>query len=95
MGDVMSVTEAREKLSDLVGRVEYAALRVALTRHGRPVAALVSLQDLHLLEALEDRMDLEEAREALAESDERIPWEILLLVTSAVAAKPSAARLDH
>lgn len=30
-----------------------------------------------LLEALEDRYDVEMAREALAESDERVPWEAI------------------
>jgi hypothetical protein len=39
------------------------------------VAALISAEDLMLLEALEDRADLEEVRRRLAESDERIPYE--------------------
>ena len=45
-----------------------------LHRHGKDVAALISAQDLELLELLEDRYDIELARAALAESNERIPW---------------------
>lgn len=42
-----------------------AGSRAVVTRDGRPVAAVVSLEDLELLEALEDRLDLEAARKAL------------------------------
>ena len=38
------------------------------------VAALISSDDLELLEALEDRYDVESVRQALAQSHERIPW---------------------
>jgi prevent-host-death family protein len=70
----MSVTEARDDLSETVRRVEVRRERVVLTRHGRDVAALVSAEDLELLELLEDRADLEAIREALAESSERVPY---------------------
>ena len=45
-----------------------------MERHGKAVAALVSVEDLSLLEDLEDRADLAEARRALQDS-ERIPYE--------------------
>ena len=48
--------------------------RILLDRHGKAVAAIISPDDLELLEALEDRYDVESARRALAESDERVPW---------------------
>lgn len=70
----MSVTEAREDLSETVRRVEVRRERVVLTRHGREVAALVSAEDLELLELLEDRADLEAIREALAESTDRVSY---------------------
>jgi prevent-host-death family protein len=44
------VTRARADLSDLVNRVAYGGERIALTRHGRPVAAIVSAEDLRRLE---------------------------------------------
>jgi prevent-host-death family protein len=41
----VSVTDAREQLADLVNRVAYTGERVTLTRHGRPMAVLVSVAD--------------------------------------------------
>jgi prevent-host-death family protein len=70
----MSVTAARDDLAEMVRRVEVSRERVVLTRHGRDVAALVSAEDLELLELLEDRADLEAVREALAESSDRVSY---------------------
>ena len=64
----IGVTEARDQLGQLVSRVEYGAERVVLTRNGRAVAALVPLDVLHELEAVEDAADLEAARRAVAET---------------------------
>lgn len=70
----VSASEARERLSDLLNEVSVRGDRVVLERHGKRVAAMISARDLDLLQALEDRYDLEEMRRVLAESDERIPW---------------------
>ena len=73
----LPASKAREKFADVLNEVAIRGERVMLHRHGKDVAALISAQDLELLEALEDRYDVELAREALAESDERIPWDKL------------------
>ena len=70
----ISASEARERLSDLLNEVSVRGDRVVLERHGKRVAAMISAKDLDLLQALEDRYDLEEMRRVLAESDERTPW---------------------
>jgi prevent-host-death family protein len=70
----ISASEARARLSDLLNEVSVRGDRVVLERHGKRVAAMISAKDLDLLQALEDRYDLEEMRRVLAESDERIPW---------------------
>jgi len=44
-------------------------------RSGKDVVAIVSVEDLAALEAMEDEYDIQAARAALAESDERIPYE--------------------
>jgi prevent-host-death family protein len=61
----LPVTQARGELSDLVSRVAFSGERISLTRHGKPIAALVSAADLARLEALDaaeeragDRIDL-------------------------------------
>lgn len=65
-----TISKAREQLADLVNRAAYAKERVGLTRHGRRVAAIVSVEDLALLERIEDRIDLDAARAALAENED-------------------------
>jgi prevent-host-death family protein len=39
----LTVTEARAQLADLVNRVAYSGDRIVLTRHGRPMAVLISV----------------------------------------------------
>jgi prevent-host-death family protein len=51
----MTVTQARAEFADLVNRVAYTGEPVALTRRGKVMAALVSAEDLELLEALRPR----------------------------------------
>lgn len=77
MSESKGISEARGEFSDLVNRAAYRHERVLLTRHGKAIAAIVPTEDLELLEALEDRDDLEAARAALADPDnqEQIPWE--------------------
>lgn len=44
------VTQARAALADLINRVVYGGERVVVTRHGKPLVALVSAADLEKLE---------------------------------------------
>ena len=50
MASHISVSRAREFLADLVIEVAFRGERVILTRHGKPIAALVSVEDLETLE---------------------------------------------
>ena len=63
----VAITDAREGLADLVNRATYAGERVVLTRRGRPIAAIISAQDLAFFEALEDANDARAVDDALAE----------------------------
>jgi prevent-host-death family protein len=67
------ISEARDHLGDLVAKAEHAHERIVLTRHGRAVAAVISIEDLRELEAAEDEADLAAARAALALGEPRIP----------------------
>ncbi|MFF0225237.1 type II toxin-antitoxin system Phd/YefM family antitoxin [Streptomyces sp. NPDC004629] len=51
------VTQARAELADLINRVVYGGERVVVTRHGKPLVALVSAADLERLEELPDPAD--------------------------------------
>jgi prevent-host-death family protein len=46
-------SDARSCLTDVVNEVAYARKRVILTRKGKMIAAIVSLEDLEALQALE------------------------------------------
>lgn len=74
--------ELRLGLGELINRVKYGNERVRVTRRGKPVMALVSVEDLELLEkvldAIEDEIDLPVVRKRLKryqETGEGIPWE--------------------
>jgi prevent-host-death family protein len=73
------ISEARESFSTTINRVAFGGERVVLTRHGRRVAAVVPIEDLEIIEALEDARDLDDVRGALGDpaNRDRIGWEEL------------------
>ena len=74
----LNVVELRQSLAEALNRAEYQGQRIVIHRQGKDVAAIIPIEDLKLLERLiedaEDRLDVEAARAALAESDDRIPY---------------------
>jgi prevent-host-death family protein len=72
----ITTVAARRNFSELINRVAYGKDRVVLTRRNRPLAAVVSIEDLALLEEFEDREDLKAARKALREAKIKgtTPW---------------------
>ncbi len=51
--ETMNVVDARRNFSEVMARVAYQRQRVVIERKGRPMMALISLEDLRRLEALE------------------------------------------
>jgi len=70
----INIVKVRSRLADTINRVQYQGERVILERRGKGVAAMVSMEDLALLEKLEDEADVKAARLALREKG-AIPWE--------------------
>lgn len=64
----MNIVEVRNGLADAINRVAYGGERIVLRRRGKGVVALVSLDDLALLEELENRADIRAAKKALKET---------------------------
>ncbi len=75
----VTATRARDEFGETLNRVAYGKERIVLSRRGKPLAALIPLEDLARLEELENRADVQadvqDGREALSESEERIPYE--------------------
>ena len=75
----VTVADARSDLADLLNRVAYGKERLVITRHGRALAALVPIEDLHLVNRLRRFVARKDVARALAELDEgKAPsWEQL------------------
>jgi prevent-host-death family protein len=73
----IGVSDARQDFADLVNRAAYGHERVLVSRRGRPIAAIVPIEDVELLERIEDEFDFKAALEALADPENAvpIPWE--------------------
>jgi prevent-host-death family protein len=63
----VKIVDIRNNLADALNRVAYAGERIVLERRGKGVAALVSMEDLALLERIEEEQDIKAARKALKE----------------------------
>lgn len=69
---VMPATELRAGLADAVSRVAYGGERIVIDSRGKHRAAIVSMDDLNLLERLENEIDIAKAKKAIKEGG-RIP----------------------
>jgi prevent-host-death family protein len=71
----LNSSEARAGFAEAVNRARFAGERTIIRRHGKEVAAVVSIEDLKTLEELEDRLDLEDARRIMKKPGRLIPWD--------------------
>jgi prevent-host-death family protein len=62
-----NITDVRNTFSEYLDRASHQGRRIVIERRGKPVAAMVSLEDLELLNALEDEADVKAARKARKE----------------------------
>ena len=73
----ITTADARKKFSNIINRVAFGNESFVLTRRGEPIAALVSVKELKVLQELEDRIDIEDAWKAKNEPGDPIQWEEL------------------
>ena len=71
----LTASQLREDLASALNKVAFGGERIVIQRNRKDVAALVSMEDLSLLRALEDKLDLEEMKKAMDEPGANIPWE--------------------
>lgn len=75
--DVKTINSAnaRKTFSDLLNESGFGGRRIVVTRKGKAVAAMVPIEDLEAIQALEDEMDVKEAKRILSDhKSEFIPW---------------------
>ena len=70
----MSIAQFRNDMATPINKIAFGGERLILTRHRAGAVALVSVEDLALLEALEDEADLKAALKARKEKG-GVPWE--------------------
>jgi prevent-host-death family protein len=63
----ISIVAVRNNLAEAINRAAYGGERVILARRGKGVVAMVSMEDLATLEALENEADLRAAVKARRE----------------------------
>ena len=69
----VTTAEARKKFAEIVNKVAYGKESVILTRRGEEIAALISMEELELLQLIEDHIDIEDAKKALTDPGKNIP----------------------
>ena len=75
MTTTISTADARKNFADIVNKVAYGKEPIVLTRRGQEIAALISMDELELLQQIEDHIDIEDAKKALAEPGENVSAE--------------------
>ena len=73
----ISAADARKKFANIINRVAFGKESFVLTRRGEALAAIVSMEDLKLLQEIEEQMDIEDSWKARNEPGESIAWETL------------------
>lgn len=63
----VTVSEAREKLADLLGKVQHGGEDVTIKKHGKPVAVMISAEAMAYYERLENEELAREGAAAYAE----------------------------
>jgi PHD/YefM family antitoxin component YafN of YafNO toxin-antitoxin module len=61
--------EVRERFADIINEAVYSSTRTVVMRHDKPVAAVVPIADLELLNEIERMIDVAEAERVIAEAE--------------------------
>ena len=61
----LSTSEARDHFSEIVNKVAFGKERQILTRRGKGLVAIIPIEELYWLEALENNIDLKEGQSEL------------------------------
>jgi len=65
----LSMTEVRHDFSNVANRVIFGGERIYIKKNGKAALAMVPIADVEALEVLEDRLDIEAAKEAIKQGN--------------------------
>ena len=65
MSNIISISDARENLPEIVTKVSTTLDRVTITVHGKPKVTLVSAEELESLEEMADILAIPGAKESI------------------------------
>ncbi|MEE9166808.1 MAG: type II toxin-antitoxin system Phd/YefM family antitoxin [Candidatus Neomarinimicrobiota bacterium] len=72
----VSIVDMRKHFAEVINTATYTKERFVLMRHNKPVVAIVPMEDYELLEALEDRIDIDDAMAVLRDPErEFLDWD--------------------
>jgi prevent-host-death family protein len=64
--NTVNITDLRPNLSEYADDVCFRGERIVVERKGKPAFAMVTVEDFEVIEALEEKIDIHEAKKALA-----------------------------
>ncbi len=68
----VTIREARASFATIVNETAFGKERFVFTRNGKNIVALVPVEDLEILETIENKIDLDDARRRLAKPGKTI-----------------------
>jgi len=83
----IGIRDTRINMADVIGNVFYGNQRYILKRKGKPVAAIINIEDYKFLEQVEDMIDSKLLKEAIEESSGTFPIEELFAERQRVIAE--------
>lgn len=81
--DTISLLHLRNSLGDTISRVSHTDEPIIITKNGKPIAALVSIDDAVLVEDAKDRYYTALVDEAENEEADMMPFEDLIAAVEA------------
>lgn len=68
----ISASKARDEFADIINRVAYGGETVLVYRRKKPVAAVIPIDDLKMLEEIEEQIDIRMGRKAMRDKGRNI-----------------------
>jgi prevent-host-death family protein len=95
VADAYTLTNARSRFGELVNRARFGRERIVLTEHGKPVAAIISVEELAELQAAADAADVAAAQAVLATGHPGLPNDQVMAALDALDAADHADSPDQ